>query len=85
MAFASQYEGTFPLFNVHFPHDMRISMTLLSLVFSLLLPPYTLFITVPDPSVRFTIYSISMALQIAQRSKITTFYYCVLYISAVFH
>lgn len=84
MAFASQYEGTFPLFNVHFPHDMRISMTLLSLVFSLLLPPYTLF-TVPDPSVRFTIYSISMALHIAQRSKITTFYYYVLYISEVFH
>lgn len=25
--FASQSRGTFPLFNPHFPHDMRISMT----------------------------------------------------------
>lgn len=40
-AFASQCEGTFPLFNVHFPHDMRISMTLCYLVFSLLLAAYT--------------------------------------------
>lgn len=43
--FASQYEATFPLFNAHFPHDMRISMTLPNLVLCLLLPPFTRFLT----------------------------------------
>lgn len=70
--------STFPLFNVHFPHDMRISMILLNLEFSLLLPP-TVFITVCDPLCSFTFYDISVLLGIVHSRKIT-FYYCVLYV-----